>query len=780
MKSLSLGMKITLGFSILIIIAGLLGIVAVWEMGAVKGQSSVLAREYIPEVDISVELRGAANRLMYEMRGYGFTGEEAFFDRAKMELAAVELALEKARALEKEAIHLKELKEQIDNATQAVHKYKALIAQTHEITLDLIANRKVLDASAAKYMTNGSDFFMGQREKSQRDLVERQKKIDLVEALVNTGAETRVLNFKSQALENEKLMGEAIATIGKVSGLLSQLKKITRDEEDLQRIKAAGSAAKSYRSAMRRYLNEFKKGDWADGDRLVKYRRQMDRNAGIYVKNCDDLFKGQQKKLTRDMLERNEKLALINEVMNIGNASRIGAFKSQALRSPGIMKTALENFTQIENKLVELEKITRLKEDLERIGGVRTAAMSYQSAMGDFLKDWLLLQQLGKQRDEAGRVLIEACKVAANAGMEATSRIANKTVDSLSGASRLVMAGLVVAVAVGIFVALFITRSITGPVGRIISGLNLGSNQVASASGQVSSSSQSTAEGASQQAASIEETSSSMEEMASMTKKNTKNASNADDLMREANQVVTSANGAMEDLTRSMADISQASEETSKIIKTIDEIAFQTNLLALNAAVEAARAGEAGSGFAVVADEVRSLAMRAADAAKDPAGLIEGTVKKVSDGSQLVASTNEAFARVAETSQKVGNLVTEISSASKEQSNGIEQVNNAISEMDRVVQQNAANAEEAASAAEEMSAQAEQLRTYVDDLVILVTGDRNAGGKTMALEDSAPASKLDNRFDSDKKMLGAPPPEVRPEQIIPLEEEDDGDEFKNF
>ncbi|HCY85872.1 MAG TPA: methyl-accepting chemotaxis protein, partial [Desulfobacteraceae bacterium] len=152
-----------------------------------------------------------------------------------------------------------------------------------------------------------------------------------------------------------------------------------------------------------------------------------------------------------------------------------------------------------------------------------------------------------------------------------------------------------------------------------------------------------------------------------------------------------------------------------------------TNLLALNAAVEAARAGEAGAGFAVVADEVRNLAMRAADAAKDTAELIEGTVKKVTDGSEIVAATNEAFTRVAQSSDKVGTLVSEISLASEEQSSGIEQVNTAITEMDRVVQQNAANAEESASAAEEMSAQAEQLKEYVDDLLMLVTGAAKRG-----------------------------------------------------
>ena len=134
-----------------------------------------------------------------------------------------------------------------------------------------------------------------------------------------------------------------------------------------------------------------------------------------------------------------------------------------------------------------------------------------------------------------------------------------------------------------------------------------------------------------------------MEEMTSMTRKTAENAKYADDLTREANREVNEANTAMQSLTVSMAEISTASEETSKIIKTIDEIAFQTNLLALNAAVEAARAGEAGAGFAVVADEVRNLAMRAAEAARNTATLIESTVAKVHEGAALVDGTNASF-----------------------------------------------------------------------------------------------------------------------------------------
>lgn len=293
---------------------------------------------------------------------------------------------------------------------------------------------------------------------------------------------------------------------------------------------------------------------------------------------------------------------------------------------------------------------------------------------------------------------------------------------SASGTRRNVSITAGVAIVVALFLAFIIAKGIISALTRISDGLNEGANQVAAAAGQVSSSSQSMAEGASQQAAAIEETSSSMEEMSSMTRNNSENSGHADSLMKETNEIVSQANSSMGQLTVSMEEIYKASEETSKIIKTIDEIAFQTNLLALNAAVEAARAGEAGAGFAVVADEVRNLAIRAADAASDTTELIEETIRKVNDGSEIVSTTNEAFDKVQKSTGKVGDLVSEISQASGEQAGGIKQVNTAISEMDTVVQQNAANAEESASASEELNAQAEQLRDYVGDLMMMVTG----------------------------------------------------------
>ncbi len=268
-----------------------------------------------------------------------------------------------------------------------------------------------------------------------------------------------------------------------------------------------------------------------------------------------------------------------------------------------------------------------------------------------------------------------------------------------------------------------VSKIIVNPLIKIISQLKESSSQVASASSQVSSASQHLAEGASEQASSLEETSASLEELSSMTRQNADNASEAKAARNEAYKSLMAASRAMKETIEAMGRIRSSGEETAKIIKTIDEIAFQTNLLALNAAVEAARAGEAGAGFAVVADEVRNLAMRSAEAAKSTQDLIEKTVDDISKGSELLEKTNGAFEETVKNNKQVGGLIDEIAVASEEQAKGIEQINKAVSEMDKVVQQTASNAQQSASASGQLHAQAEEMRKVVDELVRLVEGN---------------------------------------------------------
>ncbi len=283
-------------------------------------------------------------------------------------------------------------------------------------------------------------------------------------------------------------------------------------------------------------------------------------------------------------------------------------------------------------------------------------------------------------------------------------------------------------VAVVLTVAGFIIQSITRPFKAIFAGLKsfstaelgeLGetfSQSIGSLSTggrQMATASQSLAQGASEQAAAIEEVSSSIEEMASMTKQNAGNANEAKTLADTATAAADKGSEAMVRMSSAIDDIKQSSDETAKIIKTIDEIAFQTNLLALNAAVEAARAGEAGKGFAVVAEEVRNLAQRSAEAARNTADIIEGSVKNAENGVSISQEVGTILEDIATGNRKTNDLVTEIAAASTEQSRGIEQINTAVTQMDSTTQSNAANAEESAAVSE-------QVMSVVSDLIELV------------------------------------------------------------
>ena len=313
---------------------------------------------------------------------------------------------------------------------------------------------------------------------------------------------------------------------------------------------------------------------------------------------------------------------------------------------------------------------------------------------------------------------------------------------------------VIATVVVFAFVAYYIRSRIVHPINNIIDNLSESSEHVFSASRQISSASQSLAEGATQQAAGLEETSSSLEEMSSMTKQNAENAQQANTLAAQARKAADNGTESMERMNNAIQQIQKSSDETAKIIKVIDEIAFQTNLLALNAAVEAARAGEAGKGFAVVAEEVRNLAMRSAEAAKNTTAMIEESVNNSQNGVDIAGEVGNVLKEIVMGIGKTTDLVSEIAAASQEQAQGIDQINTAVAQMDKVTQQNAAGAEQCASASEELSAQAESVNQIVGRLAFLIGGSANAHNdtnpntaETNTLENSSSLSlSVDNVF----------------------------------
>jgi len=464
----------------------------------------------------------------------------------------------------------------------------------------------------------------------------------------------------------------------------------------------------------------------------------------------------------------------------VGQEARIAVYKARTLPE-------LQEVAQLFGQAQELED-ARLKGQGQALQIYRTVTLPELDSVVKIFGEVSSLEAAREEGQEQAHHVFEADTLAA---LKATQDKLKAIIETLAGQKKasqetmeatgataqwtaLLVTGL--GILVGVLLSVFLTRSITRPINRVISGLTAGSDQVAAASAQVSASSQSLAEGASEQAASLEETASSMEEMSSMTKSNADNTGQADGLMQESKHIVAQAGQAMDEMARSMAQIAESGTEISKIVRSIDEIAFQTNLLALNAAVEAARAGEAGMGFAVVADEVRALAMRAAEAAKSTQALVEDTVRRINQGSELVSKTQGGFAQIAESSDKVAALISEVAAASGEQAQGIDQINQAMSQMDRVVQQTAANAEEGAAAAEEMNAQADQMKDYVSQLAALVGGGNVRNGSN-GVPKSPQKKRLLPAPQGGQKTVRAGTREVQPEEVIPLEDSKDLSDF---
>jgi len=384
---------------------------------------------------------------------------------------------------------------------------------------------------------------------------------------------------------------------------------------------------------------------------------------------------------------------------------------------------------EIDQLLKDYEVTITTEKDREAFSKIPAAREKFVSVRN---QDVLPLSREGKPKEAtvafkqklqpAYVAYMEACQTVVNINKEGGEIGGKQIMASVSAAKSGILIGLLTALAVGAAIGIFLSRSISSALNRVIESLSEGSHQVSTASNQVSEASQSLAEGANEQASSLEETSASLEEMASMTRQNTDNAKQANTTAHETRQGVEKGREAMRRMGDAIGKIKASSDQTAKIIKTIDEIAFQTNLLALNAAVEAARAGEAGKGFAVVAEEVRNLAQRSAEAAKNTASLIEESQKNSENGVSMSEEVAKILTQIVESVQKLSQLVGEVASASEEQSKGIEQITIAVSQMDKVTQGNASTAEESASASEELFAQAKELKDMVLVLVGIVKG----------------------------------------------------------
>ena len=484
---------------------------------------------------------------------------------------------------------------------------------------------------------------------------------------------------------------------------------------------------------------------------LENYVSQMNGYAAEFVENCTTFLAEQHQRLQQDIAsgasktvlrEREQKIYIVNEIVDKGNFLRIANFQAQALRDPERFQNAVKSF-DISRELASARAITHASNNKLQLDKIEQSANSYTTAMTSYLATWFEREKLNSERNDVANKVLAAAQETAQTEIKLIEDNSSTMNSNLSTASMITIVGLIIAIVLAAGMAIVITRNIvsgiTGGVNlaqviangdltaeidqqfiarkdevgqlakalqnmvdklkEVIGSVMLGSDNIAAASMQMSSGSQQVSQGASEQASSAEEVSSSMEEMAANIQQNTDNAQEADKISQKVQQGVQKVGAASQDSLISIKDIAEK-------INIINDIAFQTNILALNAAVEAARAGEQGRGFAVVAAEVRKLAERSKIAADEIVALASKSVNVTENASELMSGLIPEIERTAK-------LVQEIAAASMEQTSGADQVNTAIQQLNQVTQQNAAASEEMATSAEELSSQAEQLKEII-------------------------------------------------------------------
>ncbi|MBU4525560.1 MAG: HAMP domain-containing protein [Desulfomicrobium sp.] len=478
-------------------------------------------------------------------------------------------------------------------------------------------------------------------------------------------------------------------------------------------------------------------------------RDALNSAAASFMENCAAFLGSMNEAMEREisenaapeaLKERVWKINLMNEVVDLGNETRISVWRAQATRELAQIDKAMENFVKIDAVFTQLTPTIRNPANLRQMEAVQKAGADYRAAMLSLQKNWSTLEGINVQRAKVGTEALEAAQDTAVAGLDGTKKIADVAVANLAMAERVMIGGLAIGVLIGIVVAIFLTKGITGPVQKgvefarklaqgdltakldvdqkdevgilaqalrdmvaklreIVGEVQSASDNVASGSEELSASAEQLSQGATEQAASVEEVSSSMEEMGSNIRQNADNATQTEKIALKAALDAEAGGKAVVQAVGAMKNIAEK-------ISIVEEIARQTNLLALNAAIEAARAGEHGKGFAVVAAEVRKLAERSGTAAAEISELSSSTVTVADQAGQMLIKLVPDIQRTAE-------LVQEISAASNEQNAGAEQINKALQQLDQVIQQNASASEEMASTSEELSSQAEQLQSSI-------------------------------------------------------------------
>jgi len=568
-----------------------------------------------------------------------------------------------------------------------------------------------------------------------------QSLIDRIEKTQNANDVSKnVLNLRGYEKDymfrhDEETAEDGAEVLQIVYSEIEESKLKFKDQKDLEDLDLLKQKTNNYKDALEEYVRIYKDEYTVNLQKTIKEgEKTIELAEALQLSQKQQMIVELEKEVNKNfLLKRFEKNELSNEILEYFAQIRIDAKGFVISRDPKDAAIVIEQLDQLLDKVTYTKNLMSKKDNIQQLEEMFNAVRAYKIAMQKTANVIALQENEAEIMDNSGISLI-------NVADKLKDGQAKKMVKEEQRASSMIISFVILGVIIGIIMAIVISRNIISGIRKsvdfaslisegdlnseidikqedevgllaaslnamvlklreIVVSINLGANNVASASQQISSSTQQLSEGATEQASSTEEVSSSMEEMTSNIQQNTDNAQQTEKISINAAEGVTKVAEASQESLISMKQIAEK-------ITIINDIAFQTNILALNAAVEAARAGEHGKGFAVVAAEVRKLAERSKVAADEINELSGRSLKVTEEAGSLMADLMPEI-------EKTAKLVQEISAASLEQNSGADQVNSAIQQLNSVTQQNAAASEEMATSSEELASQAEQLKDIV-------------------------------------------------------------------
>jgi len=679
LENMKLGVKIGLGFAFLVGIMALLGVFSVLRMNDVKSEARQLEEAYIPEVDVSGNVERNALLAMYEIRGYGLTGEAKYLDAGKDRIQRVKAHLEEASRLAGDHSSLEALRESIQSAFARVEDYELLVNNTEAQGKAMEEDRRQLDESAVRYMRNGSELMEEQLAwlKSEAGdalvtgtssaLREGLENAALLHEIVHLGNQVRVANFKARARRDPSLVEEGLKRFEVIGQKLDEIEKTVRTEERRRRVREVREAAGTYRTAMADLLRH-----WKALEDLNIQRDEAGRQVLSIVQKTAEAGMKQTLEVARKTGE---------DLSSVANAL-LGGLVVAVLVGFGGAFLLVRNITRPLNDGVELA--TRMAEgDLSR------------SLETD-------------RRDEVGSLTRALGHMAA--GLREMFQELASGMEQLAGSATSLL-------------------DVSGQMAEGAEKTTARANTVATAAEEMSVN-------MSTVAASTEQASSNLTMVASAAEEMSASIGEIAENTERARAVTEQAVSRSSQTSQRVGELGRAAEEIGKVTETITEISEQTNLLALNATIEAARAGEAGKGFAVVANEIKELAKQTASATDEIRARIEGiqtsthqTVSDIEEISRVIQEVNDIVGAIAAAVEEQTATTREIAENVAQGSMGVQEITGNVAQTSSVSGEIARDIAEVSQSAGEMADGGARIKLSAEELARLAERVRELMGR---------------------------------------------------